>query len=290
MSTVLNVRNAAAAIAFDGPGTIHGNRCAAEAVHDARIDGNDVTGSTESIAGAEGIANGNAFHAATETCGEMANAGNGMREAATKKILVGDRHNGFAAPRAESGHAVGVRRVKEPGALEVQHGVKPGLAIGLSGQSKSPAAIAGLQGLIGDGDDGRAVDNGRTFAIANASRNFQTAAESDVAITFRGRAEEPGLYADLHVADAANAIYADRRVNLISRTLQHRNVGDDAPASRELIVDANVEKQLMVYDLIAIEGPLRLLIGPDEVPEGIEFAKTDGDRERAKPLGITIVC
>jgi hypothetical protein len=42
--------------------------------------------------------------------------------------------------------------------------VKPNLAIGLSGQGKSAAAIAGLRGLIGDGGYGFAIENSGAFA------------------------------------------------------------------------------------------------------------------------------
>ena len=143
-------------------------------------------------------------------------------------------------------------------------------------------------GLISDGGDGLAVENGGAFAVANASGNLQAAAERDVAVAFRGRAEEPGLYADLHIANAADAIDADGRIDLIARALQDRDIGDDAPAAGELIVDADVKEKLVIFDLSAIDGALRLLIGADEVAEGIEFTETDVDGEPAQPLWIVI--
>jgi len=87
MSAGCDVRDAPAAIAFDGPWTVHRNRVAAETVHDSGVDGDDVPGTTETVAGAESVANGNAFHASAEAEGKMAHAGNGMGEAAAEKIL-----------------------------------------------------------------------------------------------------------------------------------------------------------------------------------------------------------
>ena len=95
MLAVFDVGHAAAAIAFDGPGTIDGDGGAAEAVHDAWVDGDDIAGAAESIAGAESVADGNPFHASAKTEGKMANCGNTVRKAAAEKILVCDGHDGF---------------------------------------------------------------------------------------------------------------------------------------------------------------------------------------------------
>ena len=166
--------------------------------------------------------------------------------------------------------------------------MKPDLPIGLRGESEAPAAIAWLQGLVGDGSDGFAVQNSGTFAVANTGGNFHAAAERDVAVAFRGRAEEPGLYADLHIANAANAINADGRIDLIARALQDGNIGDHAPTARESIVNTNVEEQLVIFDLRVTDGALRLLDGADEVAERIEFAEADIDGEGTQPFGIVI--
>jgi len=40
-----------------------------------------------------------------------------------------------------------------------------------------------------------------------------------------------------------------------------------------LIVDADVKQKLVIFDLIVIDGALRLLIGANEVAEGIESRK-----------------
>src|SRR6266404_2103912 len=166
--------------------------------------------------------------------------------------------------------------------------MQPDLAIGLRGESEAPAAIAGLQRLIGDGGDGLAVENGGAFAVADAGGNFQAATERDVAVAFRGRAKQPGLYADLHISDAANAIDADGRIDLIAGALQDGHVGDDAPAAGELVVDADVKEKLVIFDLIVIDGALRLFVSANEVTEGIEFAESDVDGEPAQPLRIVI--
>jgi hypothetical protein len=154
-----DVRNAAAAIAFDGPRAVHGNRVAAETVHDAGVDRDDVPRTAETVAGAESIANRNAFHAPAEAEGTMAHSGNGVGEAAAEKILVSDGHDGFASAGTERGNAVGVRRIEQPGALEVQHGMQPDLAIGLGRERKALAAVAGLERLIGNRGDRLPIQN-----------------------------------------------------------------------------------------------------------------------------------
>jgi hypothetical protein len=63
---------------------------------------------------------------------------------------------------------------------------------------------------------------------------------------------------------------------LVARALQDRDIGDDAPAAGELIVDADVKQKLVIFDLIVIDGALRLLIGANEVAEGI-FMRMDVD-------------
>jgi len=83
----------------------------------------------------------------------MAHSGNGVGEAAAEKILVSDGHDGFASAGTERGNAVGVRRIEQPGALEVEHGMQPDLAIGLGRERKAPAAVAGLERLIGNRGD-----------------------------------------------------------------------------------------------------------------------------------------
>jgi len=289
MSAGCDVRDAAAAIAFNGPWTVHRNRVAAETVHDSGIDGDDVPGTAETIAGAESVANGNAFHASAEAEGKMAHAGDSMGEAAAEKILVSDGHDRFASAGTEGGNAVGVRGIEKPGALEVEHGMKPDLAIGLGRERKAPAAIAGLERLIGNCGDRLPIQNRRAFAVADAGGNFQTTADGDVAVAFGGWTENPGLHAHLHVADAANAINTNRRIDLIARALEYGNVCDDAPAARELIVDADIEKELVIFDLVVKELPLSLFVCSDEVAEGIKFAEADGDGQATEPCRIVIV-
>src|SRR5260370_37680691 len=64
-----DVRHTAAAVALDCPRAVHGDGGAAKAVHDSGVDGDNVAGAAESVAGSECIANGNAFHASAETGG-----------------------------------------------------------------------------------------------------------------------------------------------------------------------------------------------------------------------------
>ena len=97
------------------------------------------------------------------------------------------------------------------------------------------------------------------------------------------------MHAHLHVADAANAVNTNRRVDLIARALEYGNVCDDAPAARELTVDADIEKELVIFDLIVQELTLSLFVRSDEVAEGIEFAEADGDGQAAEPCRIVIV-
>ena len=97
------------------------------------------------------------------------------------------------------------------------------------------------------------------------------------------------MHAHLHVADAANAVNANRRVDLIARALEYGNVCDDAPAARELIVDADIEKELVIFDLIVKELTLSLFVRSDKVAEGIEFTEADGDGQAAEPCRIVIV-
>ncbi len=92
----------------------------------------------------------------------------------------------------------------------------------------------------------------------------------------------------MHIADAANAINADWRIDLVARALQDWHIGDDAPAAGELIVDADVKEKLVVFDLSAKQSALSLLVGADEVAEGIEFAKEDVNGEPAQPFWIVI--
>jgi len=289
MSAGGDVWDAAAAIAFNGPWAVHRNRVAAETVHDSGIDGDDIPGTAETVAGGESVANGNAFHASAEAEGKMAHAGDSMGEAAAEKILVSDGHDRFASAGTEGGNAVGVRGIEKPGALEVEHGMQPDLAIGLRCERKAPAAIAGLERLIGNCGNCLPIPNCRAFAIADAGGNFQTTADGDVAVAFGGWTENPGLHAHLHVADAANAINTNRRIDLIARALEYGNVCDDAPAARELIVDANIEKELVIFDLVVKEFPLSLFVRSDEVAEGIKFAEADGDGQAAEPRRIAIV-
>src|SRR5258708_35488215 len=96
------------------------------------------------------------------------------------------------------------------------------------------------------------------------------------------------MYSDWNIANAGDEIDADGRIDLVARALQDRDIGDDAPAAGELIVDADVKQKLVIFDLIVIDGALRLLIGANEVAEGIEFAETDVDGEPAQPLWIAI--
>ena len=93
MSAGRDVRDAAAAIAFNSPWAVHRNRVAAETVHDSGIDRDDVPGTAETVAGAESVANGNALHAPAEADRKVAHAGDSMGEAAAEKILVSDGHD-----------------------------------------------------------------------------------------------------------------------------------------------------------------------------------------------------
>jgi hypothetical protein len=115
--------------------------------------------------------------------------------------------------------------------------------------------------LISNRGDGFAVSDCGTLTVADPCRDFQTAADSDISVTLRGRAEEPGLHSDLHIADAADAKDSNRRIDLITRTLENGNVGDHAPAAGNLVVDPNVEDQLVVFYLIVIQLALGLLVG-----------------------------
>lgn len=56
-----------------------------------------------------------------------------------------------------------------------------------------------------------------------------------------------------------------------------------------MIVDADIEKELVVFDLIVKELPLSLFVRSDEVAEGIKFAEADGDGQAAEPCRIVIV-
>ena len=191
MSAGCDVRDAAAAIAFNGPWTVHRNRVAAETVHDSGVDGDDVPGTAETVAGTESIANGNAFHATAEAERKMTNARNGVGKSAAEKILVGDGHDGFASAGTKRGNAVGIGGIEKPRTLEIEHGMHPDLTIGLRGESKAPTAIARLKGLIGNSGDVLSIEDCGAFAIADASGNFQAAAHGDVAVAFSRWTENP---------------------------------------------------------------------------------------------------
>jgi len=71
--------------------------------------------------------------------------------------------------------------------------------------------------------------------------------------------------------------------------LEYGNIRDDAPATRELIVDADIEKELVIFDLIVKELTLCLFVRSNEVPEGIKFTEADGNRQATQPCRIVIV-
>src|SRR5690348_14024137 len=93
MPAGFNVRHAAAAVALNGPRTVDADGVTPEAVHDSRVDRDDVSGPAEAVAVSERVAHRNAFHAPTETEGQMPNSRNSVGEAAAVQILVRHGHH-----------------------------------------------------------------------------------------------------------------------------------------------------------------------------------------------------
>jgi hypothetical protein len=83
---IVDVWDTAAPIALDCPGAVHRDGGAAEAIHYAGIDGDDVAGAAKSIARAECVAHRNAFHASAEAGGQVPYSGNGVGKTAAEKL------------------------------------------------------------------------------------------------------------------------------------------------------------------------------------------------------------
>jgi len=197
VGSVGEIGDAGATVALDGPGRGEGEHDSLVFVLEARVEGDDVAGAAEAVALAEGVTNGDAFHAAAEAGGEAVDMRHVTRKAAAKEVLVGDGHDDFAMLGTEGGNAIGIARVEEPGALEVTGGVEVGLFVSLGAKGKAPAAVAGLQRLIGDdflyGSVGEASG---AHAIVEARGKFEAGAEGDVAAVFGRRVKDPALRTD----------------------------------------------------------------------------------------------
>jgi hypothetical protein len=140
------------------------------------------------------------------------------------------------------------------------------------------AAVAGLDRLIGRGHDGIALAvRGEARGVVLAGREFQVVAKPDIGAAFGGRAEQPGAGAHGAIADAAAAVFAARRVELIPVGVQQRNADLGAPARRKLAADRDFEQVVDVLDLAVSLVPLALLFRADEVSVRWLVAIADGD-------------
>src|SRR5260370_10703874 len=87
-----NVGYADFAVPLHRPRGAHVEKITAANVHEPRLDGDHVTGAAEPVAAPEGIADGDAFHAASEAEGQAAQdleVRRGMGEASAPQVLVG---------------------------------------------------------------------------------------------------------------------------------------------------------------------------------------------------------
>src|SRR6185503_10691587 len=89
-------------------------------VQQARIERDGVAGTPEAVALTQQVPDRYAFDPSPEARGQPANLRQRPAKAAAEQVLVAYRHYLFAARAAERGHAVGICRVEEIHAREVQ--------------------------------------------------------------------------------------------------------------------------------------------------------------------------
>ncbi len=189
--------------------------------------------------------------------------------------------------RPEGGDAVGVHGIEEVGSLNVEVGETPEGLVGLSAHDKSPAAVAGLHRLISRGFDGLSFIEGSAGGVVDSCGDFQRETDGDVASVFCWRTEDPGLSPDGDVAKAADLKDAGGRIDLVASAVVDGDVGDDAPARRELIFEADVEDVLVISDGRAAGD----LLVADEVLVGVEDAipNVDGEIVNGETAGSALV-
>src|SRR6201999_4189026 len=130
--------------------------------------------------------------------------------------------------------------------LPVGGGRGPEALVTLCAQREAPAAVTRLQRLIRGGLDRLAREQRRSRRVVDARGNLQLRDDGDVSIVLCGRPEDPRLCADQHVTQAAGLEDPRGWVDLVARSVKDRNIGKQAPALRQTVLDADAEDVLMI--------------------------------------------
>src|SRR5262245_55197421 len=113
MPAVNNIRDASPAVAFNGDRQTHRPGVATARQHQARLDRDCISWSTEAFAFDDQVANRNAFDTPAEAQAEPANLWRGDCDTDSREILIRNRHNRLGSPPAPGLHAIGVARIEE---------------------------------------------------------------------------------------------------------------------------------------------------------------------------------
>src|SRR5262249_32332092 len=261
MPMVCKVRHANRAV------SLHRERHVARpAVASARVDKpgieiDRVSGPAEPQTAAKSVPYGHAFHAPAKAGDKPTDLRHGMRDPTPVQILVSNGHDFLALGCPECRHAVRALGIEEVGSGKIQYGVEKCALVALCFKGKSPAAIAGLDGLVAGNDGANAVPERVIPRGILACGHFQADAERYVTAAFP--AEQPGPGSDRGIADPVSVEIAGA---LVAVGYQDGQAAGQAPSVVQLIVDRYVEQMVVILNLVVIEFPLHLLGRTDEMP------------------------